>query len=190
MPAPIASCNGTYVRSSCRWTYWWGDPVPGATDLTLGDLLRFHAGGGVERLEQFRPLTDAERAWLQGDQGAIDEVVLATRDGARPTLGDLIVSLSAPELHVLALLTVGDLADAAGVSKPTIDSYRHRGYLPPPQVVRGRTPLWSRPVVTHWLAQRPGAGWRTDLYDLVTGGLRERLQPASPDADAADRGPR
>lgn len=53
---------------------------------------------------------------------------------------------------------------AASVSKATIDSYRHRGSLPTPQVVRGRTPLWARPIISHWLATRPGPGWRSDLY--------------------------
>jgi len=165
----LSSCNGTYVRGPARWCYRWGGAVPGASDLTLRDLMSVHGGGSVEQIERYRPLTDAERAWLNGDQHAIRHVVVVRPEGRRPDLGDLVVTLSAPELHVMALLTVNDIAQAAGVSKATIDSYRHRGDLPQPQVVRGRTPLWSRPVVVHWLAHRPGAGWRTDLAASTAG---------------------
>jgi hypothetical protein len=158
-------CNRTYIRRREGWHYAWGEPVPGATDLTLADLMlvddHVEGAGSVDR---FRPLTNAERRWLSGEHGAIDEVLLRRRNGHRPNAGDLIVGMLAPELHVLLMLTVGDIAEMAGVSKATIDSYRYRGYLPEPQVTRGRTPLWSRPVVARWLTTRPGSGWRTDLY--------------------------
>jgi hypothetical protein len=159
-------CNGTYERHRDGWRYAWGDLVPNASDLTLADLMLVdddvECAGSVDR---FRPLTAAERRWLAGEHGAVDEVLLRRRNGRQPNAGDLIVGMLAPELHVLLMLTVGDIADAAGVSKATIDSYRYRGYLPEPQVTRGRTPLWSRPVVSRWLATRPGSGWRTDLYE-------------------------
>ncbi|MFP4148700.1 MAG: helix-turn-helix transcriptional regulator [Nitriliruptoraceae bacterium] len=164
-------CNGTYVRIDGSWRYSWGETVPGAADLTLGDLISID--GEVQcaaTARRFRDLTDGEERWLAGDASAADQVLLRRRPGYRPHTGDLIIGLMAPELHPLAMLTVGEIAEATGVSKATIDSYRYRGYLPEPQTVRGRTPLWTRPVIRHWLGSRPGSGWRSDLYD----GLRSR----------------
>lgn len=159
-------CNGTYARLDGVWRYTWGDAVPGATDLTLGDMIRIDSQCDcVETVRAFRPLSDVERRWLGGDASLSDQVMVRRRPGYRPHAGDLILGLLAPELHPLTMLTVGEIADAAEVSKATIDSYRYRGYLPEPQASRGRTPLWARPIVRHWLATRPGPGWRTDIYD-------------------------
>lgn len=34
MAKRLTSCNGTYERDSeGTWRYWWGEPVPGATDV-------------------------------------------------------------------------------------------------------------------------------------------------------------
>lgn len=163
----LVCCNETYIRRSDGWHYHWGEPVPGAQDLTLADLMLVDEDVDcADTLGTFRDLTQAERRWLSGDHGAINEVLLCQNaNGRRPHAGDLIIGLLAPELHVQLMLTVGDLATAANVSKATIDSYRYRGYLPNPQVTQGRTPLWARPVISRWLATRPGPGWRTDLYD-------------------------
>jgi len=165
MAARLRCCNDTYTRDERAWRYPWGDPVPGASDLTLGDLLVLGQSlGSIDDVGTFRELSPAERRWLTGESTCTEQVALRRRQGFTPHVGDLIVGLSAPELQAPAMLTVGDIADAAGVTKATIDSYRYRGYLPQPQVVRGRTPLWTRPVVHHWLASRPGPGWRTDIY--------------------------
>jgi hypothetical protein len=160
----IRCCNDTYTRDAELWRYPWGAPVPGASDLALADLMAIDDIRCVEEISGVRPLSDAERRWLMGDRGARGEVLMRAGHGHQPTVGDLIVGMMAPELHVLTMLTVGDIAEAAGVSKATIDSYRYRGYLPEPQIVRGRTPLWARPIVRRWLHTRPGSGWRTDLY--------------------------
>lgn len=170
-------CNGTYVRVDSVWRYAWGDEVPGATDLTLGDLMLVDVDRRcdcAEAVRAFRPLTDAEQRWLAGDISAGDEVLVRRRPGYPAHAGDLIIGLLAPELHPLAMLTVGEIAEIADVSKATIDSYRYRGYLPDPQAARGRTPLWARPVVRHWLATRPGPGWRTDIYDATPSGSNGR----------------
>jgi hypothetical protein len=160
----LRCCNGTYTRFDDGWHYPWGDLVPGASDLALADLMQIDDVQVTAEIEAFRPLTDAERRWLAGDANAVDEIILRRRNGYRPNTGDLIIGMLAPELHAQTMLTVGDIAAAAGVSKATIDSYRYRGYLPEPQIVRGRTPLWARPIVRHWLETRPGSGWRTDIY--------------------------
>jgi hypothetical protein len=173
----LQCCNGTYVRRTDGWYYAWGEPVPNATDLTLADLMLVddHVDC-ADSVHSFRPLTDAERRWLSGEHGAVDQVLLRRRNGHRPNAGDLIVGMLAPELHVELMLTVGDIAELAGVSKATVDSYRYRGYLPEPQTTRGRTPLWSRPVISRWLATRPGSGWRADLYERGSSRGRARTQ--------------
>ncbi len=146
--------NDTYERDEFGvWRYRWGDPVPGARDLTLADLLAIHASDA----EATRELGRAELEWLAGERDDIGEVLVQRHGDRTPTTGDLVVGMAAPELHVQLMLTVADVADLAHVSKATIDSYRSRGTLPAPQVQRGRTPLWSRPVIQRWLATRPGA---------------------------------
>ncbi len=160
----IRCCNDTYTRDAGSWRYPWGASVPGASDLALADLMAIDDISCVEEISRVRPLADAERRWLMGDRTAKHEVLMRAGHSHQPNIGDLIVGMMAPELHVLTMLTVGDIADAAGVSKATIDSYRYRGYLPEPQIVRGRTPLWARPIVRRWLNTRPGSGWRTDLH--------------------------
>lgn len=52
------------------------------------------------------------------------------------------------------LLTVGEVAEAAGVTESTIRAYKARGQMPAPSVVYGRTPLWRESAVNEWLAER------------------------------------
>jgi hypothetical protein len=112
-----------------------------------------------------RPLAPLELAWLRRESAEVDAVfVRRPPAGQEPGMGDLVVGMLAPELHVMTMLTVADIGQLAGVSKASIDSYRYRGYLPEPQATRGRPPLWARPIVRRWLQTRPGCGWRSDLY--------------------------
>lgn len=153
MTERLRYANGTYERDGTGvWRYPWGTPVPGARDLTLADLLAIHAPDAVAT----RELGRAELEWLAGERDDVGEVLVQQRGRNSPTTGDLVVGMSAPELHVQLMLTVADVAELAEVTKATIDSYRSRGTLPPPQVRRGRTPLWSRPIIKHWLENRPG----------------------------------
>jgi hypothetical protein len=154
-------CNDTYRRDeSGTWCYSWGEPVPGAADLTLASALTLRGPGAADG-----PLSEDDLEWATSLCGVDAPLAVPARGGG--TL--LIVGMTAPELNVLTMLTVADIAEMAGVSKATVDSYRYRGYLPEPQVVKGRTPLWSRPVVARWAKHRPGPGWRTDVH-----GTRER----------------
>jgi hypothetical protein len=157
MNEPLRCCNDTYTRDEHGvWRYPWGAPVPGAEDLTLGIARRL---GLVEVGIGARPAAEAENP-SDGRRLAIRPGTVAETDGPP----DLVVGMLAPELSAGLMLTVADIAEAANVTKATIDSYRYRGYLPAPQVVLARTPLWSRPIIRHWLAGRPGCGWRTDVY--------------------------
>lgn len=169
-------CSGSYVRQTDgRWTYVWGASVPGSADLLLREVLalrdpvRFGPGTEVPHA------TAEEQRWARSLCGIEEPVTVRHPDGSR----DLVVGMRAPELEVVALLTVQDIAEELYVSKATVDSYRHRGHLPEPQVVKGRTPLWSRPIVRHWMAHRPGAGWRTDVHGSREGFMPERTLPIS-----------
>jgi hypothetical protein len=165
MRAELTCCNDTYTRTADgTWRYPWDDPVPGARDLTLADVLSLqHAGIDPAELSM-RPLSEQELAWVRGETASLDAVLVRRPANGTPGVGDLVLGMLAPELHVLTMMTVADIGELAGVSKATVDSYRYRGILPAPQATRGRTPLWSRPIVHRWMQTRPGCGWRSDLY--------------------------
>jgi hypothetical protein len=178
----FSCCNSTYVRDAAGvWRYSWGDPVPGGRDLTLSEALVL-TGAEPNGHPEGRP-TEDELTRALAICGVEEPLVVARPGGGQ----DLVVGMAAPELHVLAMLTVVDISELAGVSKATIDSYRYRGYLPEPQVVKGRTPLWSRPVVRRWVSTRPGAGWRTDIYGSRSRREPERRLPITPARHAAAR---
>ena len=155
--------NGTYRRDAGGvWRYPWGDAVYGASDLTLADVPS-HGPPQADGIDPDRPITDEDIRRAADTLGASGALVRRRSGGHAPRLRDVIVGMQAPELQVTTLLSAAQLAELAGVSKATLDTYRHRGLLPEPQVIVGRTPLWARPIATRWLAERPGQGWRTDL---------------------------
>jgi hypothetical protein len=156
MSTLLRCCNDTYARGDDGvWRYSWAEPVPGARDLTLGLARRL----GLVDSPDADPFEDQDVARLLQSFGLEQPLIVDPGDPDEVVLG-----LTAPELMASALLTVADVGELASVSKATIDSYRYRGYLPEPQFVKVRTPLWTRPVIRHWLHQRPGCGWRTDIY--------------------------
>lgn len=153
-------CYGVYERTrDGRWLYPWGAPVPGARDVTLRDVLRLGlarpgedtTAAGLEEALRHDPLVD-----LHAQDAIVDLEDDATLDR--------VVGMDAPELHVRSMMTISDIAALIGVATDTVAAYRYRGYLPEPQAIIARTPVWSRPVVQHWLDTRPGNGWRTDIY--------------------------
>jgi len=60
-------------------------------------------------------------------------------------------------------LTTAQCAAAAGIKPATWRSYVHRGQAPPARGGTAARPLWDEGEVQAFLAQRPGAGARTDL---------------------------
>lgn len=68
------------------------------------------------------------------------------------------------------LLTLEQLADQLGIAHSSATRYRARGDLPAHDATIGRTPVWFRPTVEAWLAERdqrwaseqPGRGARRD----------------------------
>lgn len=153
-------CYGVYERTpDGEWLYPWGEPVPGARDITVGDVLRLglaHDGTDLTRAGLNRELRDDTIVDHYPEDATLDLSSAESING--------VVGMDAPELHVRAMLTIADIAEMVGVEPDTIAAYRYRGYLPEPQAVIGRTPVWARPIVRHWLDTRPGNGWRTDIY--------------------------
>lgn len=142
------------------WRYPWGQPVVDAHDIRVRDVLQLgsvHDGSPTSREALDKGL---RRDPLLGlPLGTDTATSLTTQQWL-----ELVVGMGAPELHVRAMLTTRDVATMLEVSPDTVSAYRHRGMLPDPQAVIGRAPLWSRPIVRHWIKTRPGTGWRTDLY--------------------------
>jgi hypothetical protein len=165
MNEPLRYANDTYTRDPHGiWRYPWGAEVPGARDLTLGvarQLGLTDVAVDGRSLRDGPPSTNGSPSSPEHDVALGPEPVTVAQSDASP---DVVIGMLAPELSAGLMLTVADISAAAGVTKATIDSYRYRGYLPEPQVVRARTPLWARPIIQHWIDGRPGCGWRTDVY--------------------------
>lgn len=60
------------------------------------------------------------------------------------------------------LITTAEAARMAGIKRSTFSSYVRDGYAPRP--VRDGVGLYSRAEVEEWLNNRPGQGYRSDLY--------------------------
>lgn len=158
-PEALSCCRGTYHRdASSVWRYAWGDAVPGATDLTVADVIAIGADPLEVMVELGREVTPQLAAVLSAARRG---ELTVPRDGeGNPRvelirrLGAFVCGMQAPELLGPALLDASQLARRLGVTRETIDSYRSRDRLPPPQVVRGRTPLWSAPVIRRWQSER------------------------------------
>lgn len=56
------------------------------------------------------------------------------------------------------LLDTGDVAALVGVKPATIRQYAHRGDMPKPDRIIGRSPAWRRSTIQRWLDTRPGQG--------------------------------
>lgn len=152
----IVCGGGAYVRDGDgAWRYSWGEPVPDACDLTVAQAVAVGADP-VGVADQLRlALPDEVREVLAVlRRGAVRGGDRSTVEALRRRVGMLVCGLQAPELLAHALLDASQLAERLGVERETIDSYRTRGRLPEPTMVRGRTPLWSGPVIRRWQEQR------------------------------------
>jgi len=168
---------GAYERvGPDEWIYPWGEIVPGARDLTAADVLRVGmpgAAGPGDRESLLQAMMEDPLACHVDVADGEPEADAHTR----------VVGMYAPELHACAMLTISDIAELLEVAPDTVAAYRYRGYLPEPQAMIGRTPVWARPIVRQWVGSRPGNGWRTDLY----GGRPEYLEREAYMRDARRR---
>jgi hypothetical protein len=142
------------LDSTSKWRYVAdGERVPGARTLTVE---------GLWRPRQVNPDSvafpvEVIRGWQEF--GWAKSIV--TPYGAREVLvevgewelhRDVVAGLTAPELTVAAMVGVNQLASLFHVQPKTVTSYVARGYLPAATFNRGRSPLWSIPVLTRTLA--------------------------------------
>jgi hypothetical protein len=146
-----------------------GAAVPGARDLTLRSLHRFDVARGHVHVPVELVRTGAELAWCMAWKhtlttrlgGGHVEVVLRVPVDEWERRADIPFGLWAPELTPARLLGVADVARIARVTPATITAYLARRRMPPPVARIGNSPVWSRPVIRHWLASRPGQGARS-----------------------------
>lgn len=151
----VTCCGGAYVRDHGGvWRYAWGAPVPGARDLIVAEVISLW-GDPLEVMRELgRTVDDDVRSFLEAARAGVLSCDRTLRDDLLRWLGGYVCGPQAPELLGHALLDGTQLARRLQVTRATIDSYRTRGRLPPPQVVRGRTPLWSAPIVRRWVIER------------------------------------
>jgi predicted DNA-binding transcriptional regulator AlpA len=160
-----------YVRDRRgTWRYAvTGQAVPGARDLTPRSLYRFPVSRGhiLVPIELVR--SEPELAWCMAWKQTLTTALLGGRVatvlripvGEWERRADIPTGLWAPELTASRLLGVADVAGIAGVTPATITAYLSRQRIPPPVTRIGNSPVWSRPVIRQWLADRPGQGRRT-----------------------------
>lgn len=66
--------------------------------------------------------------------------------------------MQAPEIHPGALLTTDLVVELLGITAAGFRGMVSRGDGPRPVFKYGNQPLWTRPIIDHWLATRPGKG--------------------------------
>lgn len=64
----------------------------------------------------------------------------------------------APEVQPDALLTTEQVAELARVKPESLRSMISRGEGPAAVFKFGNQPVWSRPIIDHWMASRPRRG--------------------------------
>jgi predicted DNA-binding transcriptional regulator AlpA len=167
LPAPAVP---GYVRDGRgTWRYAaTGRAVPGARDLTLRSLYRFPVDRGRVAVPVELVRSEAELGWCLAWRhtlttrlaGGRSITVVRVPVGEWERRADVPFGLWAPELTATRLLAIGDVARLAGVTPATVTAYLSRGRMPAPVARLGGTPLWSRPIIRQWLADRPGQGRR------------------------------
>lgn len=140
-----------------------GEEVPGARDLTLGDLFDppFHdeAGSPVRLVPRAwasrRP--DHPLAWVfeHADLGGRGPIPVPAHEWEDRV--DQVVAMSAPALHPWNLVGTDGVAALLGVAEATVRAYLARDQMPEPIVRLGRTPVWSRDQILAWQATRSRA---------------------------------
>ena len=131
------SCCGTYRRDHAgTWRYPWGDPVPGAVDVTVADVIAADTQTGSNTSIPFR-FAGIGDVHMEGGEA-------------------VVVGMSAPELQLALMLSVREIALLASEPVAIIDRELRLGNFPPASRRLRGEPLWSRPVVERWLSMRSG----------------------------------
>lgn len=161
-----AQVSWPYVRGTDGvWRYPWGEPVPGARDVTLGERYGFpvvEADRGPAVRVPIRMFRDPELSWAYGryyDPRSKAPFVLVPIEVWKEHTSE-VVGMDAPELDAARMLDTASVAARCGCSVRTISSYLARSLMPLPVVRVGGSPLWTEPVITRWQETRPGRGGR------------------------------
>lgn len=167
MPALTTTCNGTYERHPDGWRYHWGDPVPGATDMTLASHYNLRVVGAVVLVPASLARNEPDLAWCltvpTPEQGRIDRMRDVDPAIPRDALAipdavwrehDRVIGMWADELHPSRILDTEGVARLVALPAATIRQYASRGRMAPPQGYLGGSPWWSVPVIVHWQAVR------------------------------------
>lgn len=155
--------GGAFWRDAAGvWRYRFDDEVvPGAADLTLGEL--FDPPWAERDGEAVRvvPRAWASRhpdhplAWVFEHATLGGREPIAVPAAAWAARADEVVAMAAPDLHLHNLIGIDGVAAVAAVSEGTVRAYVARGQMPPPIARFGGSPVWSRPLVERWLRERP-----------------------------------
>ena len=137
-----------------------GEAVPGARDLTLGDLFDPPLRDEVDFPVRLVPRAWASRrpdhplAWVfeHADLGGRGPIPVPAAEWDRRA--DQVVAMSAPALHPWNLVGTDGVAALLGVAEATVRAYLAREQMPEPIVRLGRTPVWSRDQIVAWQATR------------------------------------
>jgi hypothetical protein len=154
-----------YVRGADGvWRYEVGGLVPGARDDNLASRYRFAARSGTLVLIPVELTQHRDLLWVKdhhdGDLGASARwwgrhvPAYAVPRFCWNVRSRIPLGLLAPEVTPPAMLDLTGVARLIGVKDSTVTSYRARGRLPAPQFVVANTPLWSWPVIDHWIRHR------------------------------------
>jgi hypothetical protein len=139
-----------------RWRYNDGGYVPGASDVTLGHLYRFVTDKNTCYIPTVHARNEPSLAWARRypltTSGSLvcHNVPVSTWTTAQR----YVVSLSAPELCADQLIDTRKLAELLGVRPASVAAYLHRGRLPQPVARIANSPVWARPVLARWIANR------------------------------------
>lgn len=129
-------------------------PAAAAATVTAEALLEADDGdparGRVLKVSEVDPDAPAPGRWL-------DDLAhwAHYRNGGR-SLGDCVVSLTAPELTAGQLVGAAEMARIGGIAASTLRAYMARGEadVPLPQAMLSGRSAWSQPVAEDWAQQR------------------------------------
>ena len=172
VPGYVRDRRGTWRYSAT------GQAVPGARDLTLRSLHRFPLRGGRVLIPVDQVRSEASLAWCLRWKDTLTTSLSSGRIGRVLRVpaaewerrADIPFGLCAPELTPARLLGVADVARIARVTPATVTAYLARRRMPPPVARIGNSPVWSRPIIGQWLADRPGQGRVRPQHRRLPGG--------------------
>ncbi len=147
-------------------------PIPGASDLTVGDLYDppptppsapGPAGRRVPRRWASRH-PDHPLAWVfahagPAERGTREPIVVPAAEW--DDHAGTPVAMAAPEIHPHNLIGIDGVADVLNVAPTTVRAYLHRRQMPAPISRVGGAPVWPRALIERWALRRVRRGGGT-----------------------------